>query len=75
MKTLISLLLLIAVVFFTTTATAEDTIYKPFIVASSGLGTLDEKTTSTRRALESAGFEVYGQYSPVEGTNIIVVTI
>ena len=74
MKILISLSLLIAVVFFTTTATAKDTIYKPFVVASSGLGTLDEKTTSTRRALESAGFEVYGQYSPVEGTNIIVVT-
>ena len=74
MKTLISLSLLIAVVFFTTTATAEDTMYKPFVVASSGLGTLDEKTTSTRRALESAGFEVYGQYSPVEGTNVIVVT-
>ncbi len=74
MKTLISLSLLMAAVLFTATATAEDTIYKPFIVASSGLGTLDEKTTSTRRALEDAGFEVYGQYSPVEGTNIIVVT-
>lgn len=74
MKTLISLSLLMAAVFFTTMATAEDTIYKPFVVASSGLGTLDEKTTSTRRALEAAGFEVYGQYSPVEGTNIVVVT-
>lgn len=74
MKTLISWSLLMAVVLFTATVTAEDTIYKPFIVASSGLGTLDEKTTSTRRALEDAGFEVYGQYSPVEGTNIVVVT-
>lgn len=74
MKTLISLSLLLAAVLFTTSATAEDAIYKPFIVASSGLGALDEKTTSTRRALESAGFEVYGQYSPVEGTNVIVVT-
>jgi hypothetical protein len=74
MKTLISLSLLMAAVLFSATAMAEDTIYKPFIVASSGLGTLDEKTMSTRRALEDAGFEVYGQYSPVEGTNIIVVT-
>lgn len=74
MKTLISLSLLMAAVLFTATASAEDTIYKPFVIASSGLGTLDEKTTSTRRALEDAGFEVYGQYSPVEGTNIIVVT-
>ena len=74
MKTLISLPLLMIAVLFTATVAADDTIYKPFIVASSGLGTLDEKTTSTRRALEDAGFEVYGQYSPVEGTNIVVVT-
>jgi hypothetical protein len=74
MKTLISLSLLMIVVLFTTTSAADDTIYKPFILASSSLGTLDEKTESTRRALEAAGFEVYGQYSPVEGTNIIVVT-
>lgn len=72
MKTLISLSLLMML--FTGTVAANDTLYKPFIVASSGLGTLDEKTTSTRRALEDAGFEVYGQYSPVDGTNIIVVT-
>ncbi|MDX2429082.1 MAG: hypothetical protein QNK22_10390 [Xanthomonadales bacterium] len=74
MKTLISWSLLMTAVLFTATVAAEDTIYKPFIVASSGLGSLDEKTTSTRRALEDAGFEVYGQYSPVEGTNIVVVT-
>ncbi|MDX2419114.1 MAG: hypothetical protein QNK19_16770 [Xanthomonadales bacterium] len=74
MKTLISLSLIMAAVMFTATVAAKDTIYKPFIVASSGVGTLDEKTTSTRRVLEAAGFEVYGQYSPVEGTNVIVVT-
>lgn len=74
MKTLISLSLLMVAVLFTSTAAADDTIYKPFILASSSLGTLDEKTESTRRALEAAGFEVYGQYSPVEGTNVIVVT-
>ena len=74
MKTLISLSLLLMAAVFITAAAAEDTIYKPFIVASSGLGTLDEKTRSTRLALEAAGFEVYGQYSPVEGSNVIVVT-
>lgn len=74
MKTLIPLSLLLFAVLLSTTATAEDTIYRPFIVASSGLGTLDEKTQSTRLALEAAGFEVYGQYSPVAGTNIIIVT-
>ena len=74
MKTLISLSLILAAVLFTATVAAEDTIYKPFIVASSEVGTLDEKTKSTRRALEAGGFEIYGQYSPVEGTNVIVVT-
>lgn len=74
MRTLISLSLLTMAVLFSTSVAAEDATYKPFVVASSGLGTLDEKTKSTRRALEDGGFEVYGQYSPVEGTNIIIVT-
>lgn len=74
MKTLISLSLLIMAALLATTVLAKDTIYKPFIVASSGLGTLAEKTESTVTALETAGFEVTGQYSPVEGTNIIVVS-
>jgi len=74
MRTLISLSLLTMAVLFSTSVVAENATYKPFVVASSGLGTLDEKTESTRRALEDGGFEVYGQYSPVEGTNIIVVT-
>ena len=74
MKTLIPLSLLLTAACFATVGNAEDTIYKPFVVASSGLGTLDEKTQSTRLALEAAGFEVYGQYSPVEGSNVIIVT-
>ena len=74
MKTLISLSLLVTALVFTTLAAADDTTYKPFVLASSGLGTLDAKTEETRRALEDAGFEVYGQYSPVDGANIIVVT-
>ncbi|MGA9575082.1 MAG: hypothetical protein WBS20_14180 [Lysobacterales bacterium] len=74
MKSLIFLSLFTVAAVFATMAAAEDAIYKPFVVASAGLGTLDEKTQSTRLALEAAGFEVSGQYSPVDGTNIIVVT-
>ena len=74
MKTLISLCLLLVIALFSIAVTAEDSNYKPFVIASSGLGTLDEKTQTTLTALETAGFEVAGQYSPVEGTNIIVVT-
>jgi len=74
MKTLVSLSLLMMAVLFTATAAAEDILYKPFVVASAGPGTLAGQTQSTLAALESAGFEVAGQYSPVEGTNVIVVT-
>jgi len=74
MKTLMSLLLLTVALLSATTVTAKDTVFKPFIVASSGPGDLAEKTQSTLTALQTAGFEVMGEYSPVDGTNIIVVT-
>ncbi len=74
MKTVNFLLLLMAAVLLTSPVIAADPIYKPFVVASAGLGTLEEKTDATVAALEGAGFEVKGQYSPVEGTNIVVVT-
>ncbi|MBT8072861.1 MAG: hypothetical protein HKP21_04045 [Xanthomonadales bacterium] len=74
MKTVNFLLLLVAAVLLTSPVIAADPIYKPFVVASAGLGTLEEKTDTTVAALEGAGFEVKGQYSPVEGTNIVVVT-
>ena len=73
MRTLLSLSLLM-VVFFSASVVADDTYYKPFIVASAGAGTLAEKTEATIDALEGADFEVVGQYSPVAGTNVIVVT-
>jgi len=74
MKTLISSSLLMISLLFSNPVSAEDTMYKPFVVASTGVGTLAEKTRSTLAALKTAGFEVTGQYSPVDGSNIIVVT-
>jgi hypothetical protein len=74
MRILASLSLLMTAVLFTATTVAEDTYYKPFIVASAGPGTLAEKTESTIATLEGAGFEVVGQYSPVDGTTVVVVT-
>ena len=73
MRTLLSLSLLMAVL-FSATVVADDTYYKPYIVASAGSGTLAEQTEATVDALEDADFEVVGQYSPVAGTNIVVVT-
>ncbi len=73
MRNLLSLSFLMAVL-FSATVVADDTNYKPFIVASDGPGTLAEQTQVTIDALEDAGFEVVGQYAPVAGTNIVVVT-
>jgi hypothetical protein len=61
-------------VLFSATVVADDTYYKPFIVASAGPGTLAEQTEATIESLEGADFEVVGQYSPVAGTNVVVVT-
>ena len=74
MKALIRLFVMLSVLLFSLSALAEDATYQPFIVASSGPGTLADKTQSTLASLEAAGFEIAGQYSPVDGTNIIVVT-
>lgn len=74
MKSLIYALLVSLILVFSVTAKAEDTSYKPFVVASSTPGNLAEKTQTTLASLKTAGFEIVGEYSPLEGTNVIVVT-
>ncbi len=74
MKTLIHACLVSSVLLCSLPAMAEDVSYKPFVIASSGPGSLAEKTQSTLVALQDAGFELAGQYSPLDGTNVIVVT-
>ena len=53
---------------------AAETTFQPFVLASVSDAGLDEQTEATTSALEQAGFMVVGQYSPVENTNVIVVT-
>jgi hypothetical protein len=53
---------------------AAETTYQPFVLASVNDAGLDEQTEATTSALEQAGFMVVGQYSPIENTNVIVVT-
>lgn len=74
MKTLVSFSLLVTAMLFTATVVADDAKYRPFVVASAGPGTLADQTQLTLSALEDAGFELAGQFSPVEDTNILVVT-
>jgi len=52
---------------------AEST-YQPFVLASINETGLEEQTQTTLSALEQAGFKVAGYYSPLEDTNVIVVT-
>ncbi len=74
MKSPLTFLLLLIVVLFSASVLAKELTYRPFVVASVGAGTLAEKTQSTLTALENAGFELSGRYSPVDDTNILVVT-
>ena len=55
-------------------AAAADTTYQPFVLASVGDTGLAAQTAATVAALEEAGFTVAGNYAPVDGANVIVVT-
>jgi hypothetical protein len=55
-------------------ALAEEEKMKPFVLASKGAGTVAEKTEQAKTALQAAGFQVVGSYSPYADANIIVVT-
>jgi hypothetical protein len=55
-------------------ALAADTTYQPFVLASVNDAGLEEQTARTRAALETAGFQVAGQYTPLPKANVLVVT-
>lgn len=67
------LLLLVLFLLLSSTA-AADTTYQPFVLASINETGLMEQTSATIDALEKAGFNVAGQYAPLENTNVIVVS-
>ena len=53
--------------------------FKPFVLASKGPGDFDTKVADTKQALEAAGFELLGEYTPykdtfVDNAHCIVVT-
>lgn len=72
MKTKLLLLLLPAWLFCSTAA--ADTTYQPFILASVNDSGLEAQTDATISALKEAGFSVAGQYTPVDNSNVLVVT-
>jgi hypothetical protein len=47
---------------------------KPFILGSSAAGEVASKVADVKKALETNGFEIAGEYAPFDGAHIIVVT-
>ena len=70
----LGLALLALCVLAATSADAADDTFKPFVLASSGPGTLEARSEETIDALEAAGFRLVGRYSPVPDSQILVVT-
>lgn len=74
MKFLSSLSISLLVLLSTMAVAAEEEQFKPFVLASVGPGNLEAQTVATLKSLVNNGFEVVGQYSPVSGSNVVVVT-
>jgi hypothetical protein len=55
-------------------AMADDVKLKPFVLASTGLGTIAEKAEQAKAALVAGGFAVVGDYSPYADAEILIVT-
>ena len=55
-------------------AFAQDAFQKPFVLASTGPGGLQQKVEATKAALAKAGFTVAGSYSPYPDAVVIGVT-
>lgn len=53
---------------------AQDTTYKPFVLASISEGDLEQRTAEVTDQLLAAGFRLAGQYAPLPDTRILVVT-
>lgn len=58
----------------TGTSMAAEELLKPFVLASKGAGTVEQKAAEAKKALTSAGFTIAGEYSPYAGADVIVVT-
>jgi hypothetical protein len=55
-------------------AFAQDSVQKPFVLASKGPGDMVQKVEATKVALAKAGFTVAGSYSPYPNAVVICVT-
>jgi len=68
------ILLSLVALTFTVGVQAASEKYKPFVLASTGSGSVAETVEAVKGKLTSAGFEVVGSYSPYADATVIVVT-
>jgi hypothetical protein len=73
---IIAIAAIFAVGFITLSADvqADDTLLKPYVLASSGTGTITSKLPEVKAALTQQGFTIAGEYSPYKGAHVLVVT-
>ncbi len=62
------------VIFLLGSARADEALLKPFVLGSSGPGTVAEKTTVVKSALAAQGFTIAGEYTPYPDAVVIVAT-
>ena len=62
------------VIFLLSSAGAEETLLKPFVLGSRGPGTVVEKTADVKAALAAQGFTLAGEYTPYPDATVIVTT-
>ncbi len=55
------------------TAHAEDTL-KPYILGSTGTGTLADTVATSKKSLADNGFTVVGEYAPYADAHVVIVT-
>ncbi|MBI5075435.1 MAG: hypothetical protein HZB62_09780 [Nitrospirae bacterium] len=74
-KTVAVMLSVVAGLFmFLGMAVAADDMMKPYMLASSGPGTIEKKTDEVKASLVQQGFQTVGEYAPYKGAHVVVVT-
>ena len=73
-RTVLAVLAVLVLLLSGAPAGADDAVLKPFVLGSSGPGTIDAKFEEIKAALALQGFEIVGDYAPYKGARVVVVT-
>ena len=53
---------------------AEDPVLKPYVLAWTGVGTIEKRLGEVKDSVTGQGLQVVGEYSPYKGAHVVVVT-